>query len=259
MANTYAANFGDVAKHTVLCEVLVREQPTRYLESHGGRLDYDLAEVEPGPGGVWDFLERSADFDALDSSAYARIVREVAGQRERPGRYPGSVALADALLPGSAEMVLFELVDASASNLRESLAERGRVAEVHQADGLSGVCNSARPGDLVLLDPFHVHARGDELSAVEAFITLASNEVETILWYAIYEPTESANWVNDATRSLDGAAWHARLVGDTTDGGLAGCGFLTAHLSPEAVLAATTAAGELTRALAAVRPGLRLE
>jgi hypothetical protein len=55
------------------------------------------------------------------------------------------------------------------------------------------------------------------------------------------------------------ALWHARLIGDIPDGGLAGCGFLTAHLSPEAVSAATTVARELTRALAAVRPGLRLE
>ena len=238
MANTYAANFGDVVKHTVLCEVLVREQPARYLESHGGRLDYDLAEVEPGPGGVWDFIARSAEFDALDSSAYARIIREVAGQRERPGRYPGSVALADALLPTSMEMIVFEL---------------------ERADGLSGVCKTARPGDLVLLDPFHVHERGDELTAVEAFVALASRLVGTILWYAIYEPTDSAAWVAEATRSLDGSAWHARLVGDIPDGGLAGCGFLTAHLSPEAPSAATSVARELTRALAAVRPGLRLE
>jgi hypothetical protein len=84
MANAYAANFGDVVKHTVLCEALTREQPARYLESHGGRLDYDLTDLEPGPGGVWDFIELSANFDALASSAYAQIIRDVAGQRQQP-------------------------------------------------------------------------------------------------------------------------------------------------------------------------------
>ena len=152
---------------------------------------------------------------------------------------------------------MFELVDTSASNLLDGLVERASLRSA--ADGLSGVCKTARPGDLVLLDPFHVHERGDELTAVEAFVALASRQVGTILWYAIYEPTDSAAWVAEATRSLDGSAWHARLVGDIPDGGLAGCGFLTAHLSPEAVSAATTVARELTRALAAVRPGLRLE
>lgn len=102
MANTYAADFGDVVKHGVLSEVLVLEHPTRYLESHGGRLDYDLSGIEPGPGGVWDFIDLSADFDTLVASAYSRTVRDVAGDRERPGRYPGSVAFADALLPRGA-------------------------------------------------------------------------------------------------------------------------------------------------------------
>lgn len=259
MANTYAANFGDVVKHTVLCEALVRERPTRYLESHGGRLDYDLAALEPGPGGVWDFLARSADFASLDSSAYAGIIRAVAGQSDHPGRYPGSVALADALLPRSSEMIVFELVEASASDVLNGLAARGRRSQVYLRDGLSGVCESARWGDLVLLDPFHVHEHGGELTAAEAFVALASRGVSTILWYAIYEPSESAAWVTEATRSLDGSLWHARLIGDTTDGGLAGCGFLTAHLSGETVSSATTVGRDLTRALAAVRPGLRLE
>lgn len=83
MANIYAADFGDVVKHSVLCEVLVREQPARYLESHGGRLDYDLADVEPSPGGVWDFIELSVEFDSL-------VASHVQQDRPRPGRAAGA-------------------------------------------------------------------------------------------------------------------------------------------------------------------------
>lgn len=162
-------------------------------------------------------------------------------------------------MPAGAEVVAFELVAASASNLVDGLAARGRSAQVNVADGLSGVCESARPGDLVLLDPFHVHERGEKFTATEAFFALAARGVATILWYAIYEPTESAGWITEAARALDGSAWHARLVGDTAEGGLAGCGFLAAHLSPDTVAAATAIADDLTRALAVVRPGLRLE
>src|SRR6188768_1894257 len=114
MANTYAANFGDVVKHAVLCEVVVRERPPRYLESHGGRLVYDLADLEPGPGGVWDFLELTSDDDDLRSSTYAELIRRDAGSRHDPGRYPGSIALAAALLPADSEVVAFDLVPASA-------------------------------------------------------------------------------------------------------------------------------------------------
>ena len=48
MANEYASNFGDVVKHAVLGAAIENERPVRYLESHGGRLDYDLAELTPG-------------------------------------------------------------------------------------------------------------------------------------------------------------------------------------------------------------------
>ncbi len=85
VANTYAANFGDVVKHAVLCEVVVRERPPRYLESHGGRLVYDLSGLEPGPGGVWDFLEVASDHDDLNGSTYAELLRREAGTRHDPG------------------------------------------------------------------------------------------------------------------------------------------------------------------------------
>lgn len=127
------------------------------------------------------------------------------------------------------------------------------------ADGLSGVCESARPGDLVLLDPFHVHERGAEFTSAEAFVALASRGIATVLWYAIHEPTESAEWVTAATRELRDTTWRARLIGDTVEGGLAGCGFIAAHLAPTTTAAASSIVNDLTRALAVVRPGLRLE
>ena len=258
MANIYAANFGDVVKHCVLAEALTRERPTRYLESHAGRFDYALSDLDPGPGGVWDFVEASAGQADLGSSTYARAILDLVGQPGRPGRYPGSIALADALLPPGVEIVAYELVSSSAANLVDRLTRHNRPARVIVADGLSGVCEAARPGDLVLLDPFHVQARGERFTAVEAFEELASRGVGTMLWYAVYEPDEPAAWTADAARGLEDV-WHARLVGDSTAGGLAGCGFLTAHLSPATVSAAAAAAMLLIGALSAVRPGLRLE
>ena len=259
MSNTYAANFGDVVKHAVLCEVVVRERPPRYLESHGGRLVYDLAGLEPGPGGVWDFLELVSDDDDLNGSTYAELIRRDAGTRHDPGRYLGSIALAAERLPAGSDIVAFELVPASATELAEGLAAMGRSATVEVADGLTGVCERARPGDLVLLDPFHVHERGDAFSSVEAFAVLATRGVSTILWYAIYDPLESDEWIADSIGSTVPRGWSARVVGDATEGGLAGCGFLTAHLSSESEAAAGSIVEALARALSPVRPGLRIE
>lgn len=259
MANTYAANFGDVVKHAVLCEVMVRERPVRYLESHGGKLTYDLADLVPGPGGVWDFLELARADEVLSRSAYAQSLRSSAGTRDRPGTYPGSIALAAAHLPAESRVVAFELVPASASELADGLASMGRPATVEVADGLSGVCEVARSGDLAFLDPFDVHERGDALTSAEAFCELAARGLSTVLWYAIYDPSESAAWIEDTITGGTPRGWSARLVGTSAEGGLAGCGFLTANLSAESETAAESLVTALMRALSVVRSGLRID
>jgi hypothetical protein len=155
--------------------------------------------------------------------------------------------------------VAFELVPPSATELAEGLAAMGRPATVEVADGLTGVCELARPGDLVLLDPFHVHERGDHFSSAEAFAVLATRGVSSILWYAIYDPSESDEWIADAIPSTVPRGWCARLVGTTGEGGLAGCGFLTAHISSESEAAGGSIVEALARALSPARPGLRVE
>jgi hypothetical protein len=111
----------------------------------------------------------------------------------------------------------------------------------------------------VLLDPFHVHERGDAFSSAEAFSALATRGVRTILWYAIYDPLESGEWIADTIPSTIARGWSARLVGASSEGGLAGCGFLTAHLSAESEIAAGSIVEALARALSRFRPGLRVD
>lgn len=135
------------------------------------------------------------DHDLLNSSAYAESLRSEIGTRSDPGRYPGSIALGAQLLPAESDVVAFELVAASATELSERLAAMGRPATVEVAAGLTGVCELVLFVDLVLLDPFHVHERGNAFSSAEAFSVLATRGVSTILWYAIYDPSESDEWI----------------------------------------------------------------
>ena len=110
----------------------------------------------------------------------------------------------------------------------------------------------------MLIDPFHVLDRGDGYSSVEAFAVLAARGVSTILWYAIYDPSDSDAWIGEAIPSTVPAGWSARIVGTHSQGGLAGCGFLTAHLPPECELAAGAMVETLAQALSSRRPGLRV-
>ena len=88
---------------------------------------------------------------------------------------------------------------------------------------------------------------------------LATRGVSTMLWYAIYDPSEPDEWIADSIPSPVPRGWSARLVGDATEGGLAGCGFLTAHLCSESEAAAGAIIEALARALSPVRRGLRVE
>jgi len=259
MANEYASNFGDVVKHAVLGAAIERERPARYVESHGGRLDYDLAGLTPGRGGVWDFLEAAAGSPALAESAYARVLRPLAGAVNDPGIYPGSIALADALLPSGAEVVAFDLVESSATSLREGLAARGRGATVTVGDGLQGAVDSARRGDLVLLDPFHVTDAGPTgLDSADAFTILAERDVATLLWYAVFQPNEPVRWTHDVRAHVARPLWQAEFSCDEFEAGLAGCGLLGANLTERTATEITMLASELCRALEATVAGLRV-
>lgn len=258
MANEYASNFGDVVKHTVLGAAIEHEQPARYVESHGGRLEYDLAELVPGRGGVWDFLEVAARNPALEASAYATLLRPLAGTADEPGIYPGSVALADALLPRDAEVLAFDLVESSAVSLREGLAARGRPATVTVGDGLQGVLDAARRGDLVLLDPFHVtDARPAGPNSVDAFAILAERGVATLLWYGLFQPDEPIHWTQDLRGRVERPLWRAELSRPDADAGLAGCGLLGANLAERTEAKLTWLASDLGRALETKVAGLR--
>ena len=258
MANEYASNFGDVVKHIVLSAAIEHEQPTRYVESHGGRLDYGLAELVPGRGGVWDFLELAAQNPALEASAYARALRPLAGTADEPGIYPGSVALADALLPKGAEVLAFDLVESSAISLRVGLAARGRPATVPVGDGLQGVLDEARQGDLVLLDPFHVaDADGAGPSSVDAFAVLAERRVATLLWYGVFQPDEPIHWTQEVRGRLERLLWRAEFSCGDTDAGLAGCGVVGANLAERTEAELTRLAFDLGHALETKVAGLR--
>jgi hypothetical protein len=158
------------------------------------------------------------------------------------------------LLARGTPIVAFEIVEASASDLRDGLAARGRPAEIVVGDGLAGVCGRAQEGDLVLLDPFDVHARDGSLTAAEAFASLAARGVRALLWYAIYDADDTGEWIGATVSDLD--VWSTRVVSDTSLGGLAGCGFLGANLSAPTVSAAAAIVDDLALALAPVRPGL---
>lgn len=237
MANKYPANLGDVLKHLLLCEALEAVSPTRYIESHGGALQYPLAGVETGAAGVWDFVQMATPPNtAIAECAYTRVIGAVVGTPEAPGEYPGSIAYADALLPPDRAIVVAELETDSGDQLRRQLEAVGRPHEVVIGrDGLELAIDVAEAGDLVLIDPFSVHnqlAAGSPTS-LDAFEHLASRGVMTLLWYPLTRPHTRLTWPQDVRDKLGLDLWRAEVRSPGGSAGLAGCGLIAANLPAE--------------------------
>lgn len=157
----HAGNAGDVLKHAALAAVLSlltrKDKPLCYLESHAGAGRYDLtaararktSEHRAGIGRLWDRDDAPAVLEP-----YLRAVHA-----ENPDgvlrRYPGSPAVAAALLRPDDRLVLMELNANDGETLRAAFRDDRRVA-VHRRDGYEGLLALVPPRErrgLALLDP----------------------------------------------------------------------------------------------------------
>ena len=259
MANDFASNFGDVVKHCLLAEAVACERPARYLESHGGRIDYELGTLTPGRGGVWDFIAVAAAHPGLQDARYLQLLHRMAGTPDAPGTYPGSVSVADAQLSPEATVFAFDLVATSGASVREALASRGRPAVVTIGDGIQGVLDHAAAGDLVLLDPFQVtDAGGTGPDSAGAFAALADRGIATLLWYGVFDLDAQLDWPQDVRRSAGTPLWRVEYSCGDDEAGLTGCGVLAANLGPETERVLTRVAEALGEALTAKIPALRV-
>ncbi len=184
----HAGNPGDVLKHLVLILLLdhLRKKPSpfAYVETHAGRGLYDLAadsasrtaEHEAGIGRLWG---REPDSPAL--ARYLEIVADFnqnSGAQANSGlgklrHYPGSPAIAQALLRDEDRMILCELHPEEHQALRRQLADDRRVA-IHRVDGYQGLKAFLPPSPgrgLVLMDP--PFERTDEHQALVKGLRLA--------------------------------------------------------------------------------------
>ena len=130
----HAGNFADVVKHAVLCRVLVhlREKPAafRVIDTHAGAGRYDLAGPEAGKTQEWrDGIGRLLARRARRRRS-ARCSRPISTRSRRSIRtagsttYPGSPALAQALLRPQDRLIACELEPQAAAALERELARR---------------------------------------------------------------------------------------------------------------------------------------
>lgn len=231
----HAGNFADVVKHALLVALLGRlaakPKPLRVLDTHAGIGGYDLSAGEATRTGEWRAgIARVIDSEEPALAEYLRLVR----QAGYPRHYPGSPALARALVrPGDA-LVLCELHPEDHATLRARFRGDPMVA-VHKRDGYEAALALTpfpEKRGLVLIDP--PFEREDEFSRVaEALARLRHRFRAATLaaWYPIKHraPVRAFHTALREAGVADCIACELTLREPTDPTRLNGCGLLVAN------------------------------
>jgi 23S rRNA (adenine2030-N6)-methyltransferase len=184
----HAGGPADLHKHIVLAELLarltVKPRGISYVETHAGRGRYDLAMPEAvKTGEAAQGIGRVHPDPATPFGRALAAARAVGG----PTAYPGSPAVARALLRPQDRLVLMELHPAEHTALRAALAGEG--VAIHRRDGFEGTLALAPPTPrrgLVLVDPSY-EVKTDYAAAATFVRRMLAKwpEAAVIVWYPL--------------------------------------------------------------------------
>ncbi len=207
MANRHFGKLSDVWKHAALAEVVERERPLRYAETHAGSGAYPIVHDGERQFGIVRFLDVAARFEVLARSRYRAAAGSWISDR---GLYPGSALLAMTVLGGASSYLLCDLDPGSAGDLRRWAGELSlHGCEVAETDGMAAVAawldgHAGQPG-LVHIDPFDPDARGPGgYSAMELAVRVAESGTGLVYWYGYDQPGEQA-WAYGRLTAQTGA------------------------------------------------------
>jgi 23S rRNA A2030 N6-methylase RlmJ len=205
MANRHFGKIADVWKHGALAEVLEREPPGWYAETHAGSGAYAIVHDGEREFGILRFLEVAPRSAVLARSRYRAVTASYADSDR--GLYPGSALLAMTVLGDASSYLLCDLDRESVADLRRWSRELGlHNCEVAEADGMTAVAarldGEGRGPGLVHIDPFDPHARGQGgYSALELAARVADSGTGLVYWYGYDEPGERA-WAHTQLAAL---------------------------------------------------------
>jgi 23S rRNA A2030 N6-methylase RlmJ len=205
MANPHFGKIADVWKHAALAEVLEREPPGWYAETHAGSGAYAIVHDREREFGILRFLQVAPRFAVLARSRYRAIAASyVEGGRDL---CPGSALLAMTVLGDASSYLLCDLDRESITDLRRWSRELGlHGCEVAETDGMTAVAawldGEARGPGLAHIDPFDPDARGPGgYSALELAASVADSGTRLVYWYGYDEPIDQA-WAHKKLATL---------------------------------------------------------
>jgi 23S rRNA (adenine2030-N6)-methyltransferase len=211
----HAGNVGDVWKHCALVAVLravaAEARHVAYVETHAGEGRYPLhptGEWTEGIGRLWSDAPPRGSLLA----DYVALCHRLGAGDDRPTSYPGSPALARAVLGDGADLALWERDEHAAERLRAVVGE----ARVTIGDGLAalgGALRATRANAVVaLIDPsWGQKADWQSIPDVLVQATRTAPRACIVLWYPVKSLTRP-NAMMDRLAAAGVAGVAAELV-----------------------------------------------
>jgi 23S rRNA (adenine2030-N6)-methyltransferase len=204
----HAGNFADVMKHAILARILVyltlKDAPIRFIDTHAGAGRYDLRSAEAKRSPEWrDGIARvlKASPPAPIAALLEPYLRTIGPHDANgvPASYPGSPAIAQALLRPQDRIALCEAHPEEKEKLVVALGRDARLSIVG-TDGyvaLNAYCPPKERRGLVLIDPSF--EKPDELKHVEEALAGAIRKWPSgiyVVWRPIREAKNDARFLN---------------------------------------------------------------
>lgn len=200
-----------MVKHAALAlcfdRLNTKPAPYRYIDTHAGIGEYDLAgdeaerspEWQDGVGRVWQ-AESSAPQDVRNALApWLGVIRSLNAEGLR--HYPGSPLIASRMMRETDALRLCELHEPSADLLRETMGRDKRV-KIEQRDGFEALPAYLPPPErrgLVLIDPPFEVAAGSRKADFDWMLKAARGAIKR--WpqgvYVFWRPIKDLDQVQD--------------------------------------------------------------
>ena len=238
----HAGNFADVMKHVLLLQLLTRlnakDKAYRYIDTHGGAGQYDLASAAAQKSG--EFLNGIHRLVKLDDSVvrqapesvqtYLKLVEELRSKHGR-GAYPGSPWFALKAMREMDTATVFEMQREVFQQLYDNI--RDKRAGLHERDayeGLMGVIPPKENRGLVLLHPPYELERKDFPQLVQLIQDAHKKWPTGVI--AVWYPIKDRAMIDRFEKKLYKSGIRRQLIcevcvwPDDTPVGLNGCGLL---------------------------------
>ncbi len=208
----HAGNLADVHKHSLLAWMLDyltrKDKPLTYIETHAGRGRYDLSGPEATKTGeAAQGIAKHGDW--FDAAHPYTIARSQIATTHGPQTYPGSPALAAALLRPTDSLHLSELHPGEHTALRAAFRHK---AKTYQQDGFAlaaSLCPPTPRRGLMLIDPpYEIKTDYAEIPARIAKLHRAWNVGVIALWYPILTSAAHETMAQKITETYADALCH---------------------------------------------------